>query len=337
MNKWPPITIIIVTLNSSRTFEKCLRYIKDQTYPKISEALIVDGGSTDDTLEIAKKSGLPVRIINGGYKYNQEARRAVGIGKAKSEICVFIDTDNFIEDKKWLERMVEPLLIEKSVVASQTLRYSVPKNASMLNRYFGLLGASDPIAYYLGKADRLSFAFDHWNLLGKIVSENKKYYIIDFQPNNYPTVGCNGVIFRRSILLKSNWKNPESYMHTDVFVDIGRLGYNRFAIVKNEIFHNTSDNIVNFLKKRRNYMLVHHKHLGGIRRYKVFNSNRFEDLLKLLLFIVLSLTLIQPILFSIKGYLKKKDVAWFLHPLLCFGIMVVYSQAILVSSLKMKK
>src|SRR3989344_3829584 len=150
MRKYPELSIIIVSLNSQRTLKDCLAYIKKQTYPKIKEVLLVDGGSKDNTLIIAKNSGLPIKIIKAAYENNQEARRAIGIQKAKNEICAMIDTDNFITDKNWLKAMVEPLVDNKLIAASQTLRYSAPKNSSLLNRYFGLLGSADPVAYYLG-------------------------------------------------------------------------------------------------------------------------------------------------------------------------------------------
>ena len=40
----------ILTLNSSRTIYKCLNSVK-----KFKEILIIDGGSTDSTLNFAKK------------------------------------------------------------------------------------------------------------------------------------------------------------------------------------------------------------------------------------------------------------------------------------------
>lgn len=327
MKKWPPISIIIVNLNSQKIIGDCLSYIKNQDYPRISEVLVVDGGSTDDSLEIAKKSGLPIKIIKGGYKNNQEARRAIGVMQAKNEICISLDTDNYILDNNWLKEMIEPLIYEKDVVASQTLRYAAPSETTMFNRYFGLQGATDPVAYYLGKDDRLSWAFKRWNLLGKVISKKKNYFIVDFDPNNYPTVGCNGVVFRRSILLKAKWKKPDHYIHTDVFVDIGRLGYTKFAIVKNEVFHNTSDNIFNFISKRRRYMKFYHQTLNKRRRHLTFDPHQVGDIVRLLLFIVFSLTLVEPLFESVRGYRMKRDIAWFLHPVVCFAMMLIYLEA----------
>ena len=327
MQKFPDLSIIIVSLNSQRTLSNCLQYIKHQTYPKIKEILLIDGGSTDNTLKIAKTAKLPIKIIYGGYKNNQEARRAIGIIKAKSEICAMIDTDNYIIDKDWLKDMVEPLLNDQTIVASQTLRYDVPKKTSALNRYFGLLGAADPVAYYLRKADRLSWAFNRWNLLGRVLLKKRGYFIIVFDPNNFPTLGANGIVFRRSKLLKSNWGKPENFFHTDVFVDIAKQGLNKFAIVNNKIFHNTADNITTFLLKRKKYMELHYQELNSSRRYSVLNLKKREDIIRLIFYILFSLTLIEPMYESVRGYLKKKDFAWFLHPAVCLGISLIYAQA----------
>ncbi|PIR80241.1 MAG: hypothetical protein COU25_01135 [Candidatus Levybacteria bacterium CG10_big_fil_rev_8_21_14_0_10_35_13] len=324
--RFPPVSIIIVTLNSARTLKECLNRINKQNYPKISEVLIVDGGSTDKTLEIAHKSKLPVKIVNGGYRDNQEARRGVGIKMAKSEICFLIDSDNYLVGNNWLRSMVEPLMEDPKIIATQTLRYSAPKDSSLFNRYFGLLGAADPVAYYLKKSDRLSFAFDKWNLLGKIIDENKRYYTIEFSQGKYPAVGCNGIALKRSIILKANLKNPEDYIHTDVFVDIGKLGFARFGIVKNEVFHNTAENITSFFGKRRRYMKLFHQRLNANRRHLTFDPKNPSDILHLVLFVIFALTFIEPFIESLRGYIKKRDIAWFIHPLVCFGIMLIYAQ-----------
>jgi glycosyltransferase involved in cell wall biosynthesis len=329
MKNFPPISIIIVTLNSQRTIKECLGHIQKQNYPNVSEVLIVDGGSSDKTLDIVRMSKLQVKVIEGSYRNNQEARRAVGIENAKNEICAFIDSDNFMLDMNWLKQMVQPLLIDKEIIATQTLRYAVPKNASALNRYFGLIGGADPVSYYLGRNDRLSWAFSRWNLLGKVILENKNYIKIEFEPNNYPTVGCNGVLFRKSFLQKSNWGKPENYLHTDVFVDIGKLGYNKFGIVKNEIFHNTAGNPISFLLKRRKYMQIYHQKMNKKRRQLVFNSNNINDVLKLTLFVIYFSTILEPLIESIIGYVKKRDIAWFLHPVICFGMGLIYIEATL--------
>jgi glycosyltransferase involved in cell wall biosynthesis len=53
MSEKPYITIITSTYNAAQTLERCLASVAQQTFPHI-EHIIVDGGSTDDTVEIIK-------------------------------------------------------------------------------------------------------------------------------------------------------------------------------------------------------------------------------------------------------------------------------------------
>ena len=52
------VSIIIPTKNNGDILEKCLASIQNLDYPKDRyEVIIVDGHSTDDTVEIAEKYG----------------------------------------------------------------------------------------------------------------------------------------------------------------------------------------------------------------------------------------------------------------------------------------
>ena len=59
MNK---ISIITVCLNSEKTIEKTINSILDQDYPN-KEMIIIDGQSTDRTLEIINKYKNDIKII----------------------------------------------------------------------------------------------------------------------------------------------------------------------------------------------------------------------------------------------------------------------------------
>ena len=54
--KQPLVTISIPTYNSDKFIAQCLKAISEQTYQHI-EINIVDGGSKDETIAIAKQSG----------------------------------------------------------------------------------------------------------------------------------------------------------------------------------------------------------------------------------------------------------------------------------------
>ena len=54
MSYQPKITVITVSFNSVKKIESTIQSVLNQTYPAI-EYIIVDGGSTDGTVDIIKK------------------------------------------------------------------------------------------------------------------------------------------------------------------------------------------------------------------------------------------------------------------------------------------
>ncbi len=323
----PSISIIIVTKNAQRTLPQVLKSIEKQDYPKSKmEILVVDGNSTDKTLEIVKdaKKTLPIRIVKTDYPNDPEACRGVAVLQAKNEIFGFVDSDNFMPHKNWLQKIIHPLIVHKEVYGSQSLRYGYRKNDTPLNRYFALIGSADPVGMYLNKADRLSFLYDKWNLYGKVIAEYKSYFLVKFSPDHFPTLGCNGFFFKKDKLFTIKVK-PENFFHIDTPLDLCKKGIDTYAIVNEEILHDTAGSFNSFLEKRAKYMRLHYQMRANKRRYKVFDPSKTEDIINLTLFIIYSLTFIQPIIYAIRGYIKRRDLVWFVHPIFCFAIMWTYT------------
>lgn len=84
----PLVSIIIPTKNEEKNIGRLLESIDKQTYPNI-EKIVVDVGSTDKTMDIARK------FTNKVYKSGNErsAQRNFGAKKAKGKFLVFLDAD----------------------------------------------------------------------------------------------------------------------------------------------------------------------------------------------------------------------------------------------------
>ncbi len=88
------VSVIIPTYNSSRTLEKCLESIKNQTYKNI-EIIVVDNNSTDNTKEIAKK--FADKVIN--FWPERTFQKNEWIRNATWKYVFFIDSDMSLTEK----------------------------------------------------------------------------------------------------------------------------------------------------------------------------------------------------------------------------------------------
>jgi glycosyltransferase involved in cell wall biosynthesis len=318
------ISVVIPTFNSKRLLADCLGSIRKQDYAQEKvEIIIVDGGSTDSTIDIAKKFKSEV-ISEPGEQNNPERRKALGALSAKNDIIAFIDSDNILPHPDWLNKMCAPFYRNDLIIGVSPLRYHYDKKDSLLNRYFSLFGANDPVAYYFNKRDRLSWAEDRWSLLGE-AKDRGDFYKVVFKEGEVPTVGANGFLIRKEILLKA-LKSADDFLHIDINCDLIQMGYNTYAFVKEDIIHLTGSRLWMFLKKRHIYMTQYY--LNGLqgRRFKMYSE---RDRLNLIKYILFSLTLIVPVWHAFKGYAKIHDRAWFLHPVMCLFFLCIYASAVL--------
>lgn len=93
-NDTPLVSIIVPNYNYADSLGVCLQAVLDQTYPR-TEVIVVDDGSTDDSVAVAEAMG--VRVIrltdNGGCARS----RNVGAAHAQGDILFFVDSDLAME------------------------------------------------------------------------------------------------------------------------------------------------------------------------------------------------------------------------------------------------
>lgn len=96
----PTVSIVTVTYNSSATVQDTLVSVANQTYPHIQHVL-VDGGSTDGTVEILRSAGQSapdrVRWISEPDDGIYEAMNK-GIRMASGEVIGILNSDDFLAD-----------------------------------------------------------------------------------------------------------------------------------------------------------------------------------------------------------------------------------------------
>lgn len=321
--KLPSISFITTTYNADLTlFKRSLDSIKMQKYPKnLLEHIVVDGGSTNRTVAFAKKNNCRV-IIRDDLTAEQEVRASIGIKAAKGDIYALIQSDNILTTTDWLEKIVEPFLKDKNIFCTYSAYNSFEDSMPITTRYCALFGATDPAFYYLGKSEKIPITQKKYNK-GEIIDEYPNYYKVKFNTINLPTIGDNGHFIKRKVINKVN-KSSKMYTHTDAIYELVEMGYSDFGVVKNSIIHMANPNILNLVKRRVEVKRKYSDERRGKRKYLVFNWQSRADRINLIKYILYSLSIILPIITSLKGYLKKRDTAWFLHPVICLLMTVGY-------------
>jgi GT2 family glycosyltransferase len=116
--KNPNVAVVIVTRNRPKPLVRCLKSLQKSSY-KIKETVVVDNGSTDDTLQILKKDFPKVTVASLKTNTGAAAGRNRGAEKAKSEMIFFLDDDAFIE-KETIASAVKTILTDPKIAIVQT-------------------------------------------------------------------------------------------------------------------------------------------------------------------------------------------------------------------------
>ncbi len=110
MNSTELVSVVIPAYNAAATIDATLRSVRAQTHEQL-EILVIDDGSRDDTLAIARhhaEMDIRVRVLsqpNAGVA----AARNVGWQQAKSNFIAFVDADDLWGPTK-IERQLDALL-----------------------------------------------------------------------------------------------------------------------------------------------------------------------------------------------------------------------------------
>ena len=128
----PKVSIITATYNSSVTLEDTLRSIASQTYPNI-EHIIVDGLSSDNTLELVSKYP-HVAIVNSEKDNGIYDAMNRGIGLATGDIIAILNSDDFYTSDDVVEKVVQVMQDQQVMGVYADLEYVGEKDTTRIVR-----------------------------------------------------------------------------------------------------------------------------------------------------------------------------------------------------------
>jgi glycosyltransferase involved in cell wall biosynthesis len=312
----PSVSVVTPTLNAARYLEECLGSVRSQDYPGRVEVVIVDAGSTDETLDIARRFEVE-RILENPLKTG-EAGKAVGLRAAEGDLLLSLDSDNVIVGSDWLRRMVEPFS-DPEVMSAQALRWDYRRQDHFITRWAALTGVGDPLALYVGNYDHYSHLTGRWTDYPHQAEQREGWLRVTIDPDWVPTLGANGYLVRREALRRVPF--GDYFFDIDFAHDLVQLGLNTVALVDVPIRHYFSDSVSRFyLKTRRRVDDFYFFSSKGMRSYP-WTSRRKKGAARF----VASTVLVVPLLVDIgRGLRRRPDRAWLFHLPACWITLVVY-------------
>jgi hypothetical protein len=145
----PDVSIVIRAFNEERVLPVTLRAIERQDFVGSVQVVLVDSGSRDRTLDIAREAGAD--IVELRRRYSPGLATNVGFEAARAPVCVLLSAPAFPANERWLGPLVGPLLTSSPGQLAATFSRQVP-----------LPGASpieDPFLEMAFAPDRTTVAF----------------------------------------------------------------------------------------------------------------------------------------------------------------------------------
>ncbi len=158
---YPRITIVTPTLNQGKFIERTIRSVIEQNYPNL-QYIIIDGGSTDETLSIIRKYESFINYWVSEKDNGQSEAINKGIAKMDGEIFNWLNSDDVLTPNA-LNKIAEAYQLDKdcNLVIGQ-VKFFTKEDSYGLNgkvvfseaeQTFALGQVNQPAMYY--KADVL--------------------------------------------------------------------------------------------------------------------------------------------------------------------------------------
>jgi hypothetical protein len=308
------VTFNIATYNDSNKLKKCLYFIKKQIYPKNKIKInIINGGKADGLKKIAVK--FKANLLQNKYKLAEPALY-IGYINSKTNLAVYMATDNILHDTKWLSKMVKPF-IENADLKLAFSKVSLDNSDSNWSNYIN--EDTDPFnSFVFGNSSHP----DKFNKQYEILKKNKNYIIFKFDPINYPLIALAQCTICKTKLKRENkWDDIQ-----DVILYIKR-NYKIAYVMNTSIYHYSLSGYIDFIKKFNNRIKVSlNNNLYNKRNTKITFYRRIRKYL----FLLYAITIIFPLIDAIKKYLITKNYHSILHPIACITMFFLIIKNILL-------
>ena len=109
----------MIVKNEEENLQRCLNSI----YDMVDEIIIVDTGSTDKTVDIAKKFGAKVHYVKWNNNFSEARNESLKYASKDWILILDADDEFYMEDRKTFKVLLDSNLDEKAIYYFETLSY----------------------------------------------------------------------------------------------------------------------------------------------------------------------------------------------------------------------
>jgi len=311
------VSIIIATYNSEKILPLVLASIRKQTYPRNKiEILLVDGGSVDATLKIARE--FSCRVLNNP-RIEPVYGKYLAFLNARGNLAMYLDHDEVLENKNSIDLKVLAFKNSDKIEAVIGSGYKSPQEYQFINDYINEFG--DPFSFFIyGLSKNSEFFMKTMRKKYSIIFEDDLFSIFDLSKiNSFPLIElvAGGSMFDITYFKK---KFPQTLENFNLITHLFYLLMSKkpyIAVTKNDvIIHYSADTLKKYLNKIK-WRIKNNIYYGADMGTSGFSGrDQFQPSLlrlKKYLFIPYAYSIIFPLIDSVRLAVSRKRFAFMLH------------------------
>jgi len=312
--KQPILSIIVPVYNEEPHLPSFFSMLRRQTISRESyEVILSDGGSTDNTKEVAKKFG--AIVVENSDKL-AEPGVFHGVKLAKGSLVMVLATDNEFIDPQAIEKIVQ--VFDDASIYAAFPKHDSLKTDTIWTKYYNTF--SDPFTHvvYGFSANARTFARAY-----KTIHSSSIYDIYDYTSNPVrPIIALAQGMTIRSVCLQKRVEKDDDIVLLHQLISEGK----HIAYVHSvPILHHTVKNFSDMLKKFRRPVVnaFASKNIGLRKRT---SSLTHWQKVKILFYVPYSLSMKMPMLVAIGMAIYMKEMLWLMHPVVTYisAIVIIF-------------
>lgn len=324
-------SIIMPTYNSEKTIRFSLNSINEQIYDKSKiECLVIDGGSTDQTLNIAREYSF-VKILKNKKRLPEFAKK-IGFENAAGKYVIKMDSDEAFSNNGILAARERAFAAfpDAHILVANELRYKKSVNNGIAGNY--LNGCGDPFTYFIYKQKRTFLETYRSNIAN---SYDNGFNVLCFGRADKRPIADGGTTTVDLEFVKSKFADEISNINfiCSVSDKVFDITHKCICIENDVVFHRSDLKLTGYLKKI-NFRIANNifaKEESG------FSSRSASKGHKKYLFPLYTISFVFPLIDSIRLSVEYKDIFMLFHIFYCYYTCFYIAWCMLLKLFKVKK